>query len=78
MNVISKPQVLRVRVRTYRVTLQCDNPGLGYRCWGEMQATEEALMSRPPMYLHRCNACGYEAAVPGGKKYPTVDYEEKG
>lgn len=59
------------RVRTYRVTYQCDDEA----CRGEMQWTGTTRTTYPPLYEHRCSTCG--TVVMLDKSYPYLNYEEQ-
>lgn len=61
----------RTEVRTFMVRLMCDKCGEG-----EMKPTGVQLLSNPPQYPHRCDKCGFETTIRGGKAYPRIDYEE--
>jgi predicted RNA-binding Zn-ribbon protein involved in translation (DUF1610 family) len=58
---------LSKEVRTYEVSYICDVCGKG-----ELRATGVMLMSNPPRFPHRCNACGAEKIF--GSKYPQITY----
>lgn len=61
----------RTEVRTFMVRLMCDKCGEG-----EMKQTGVQLLSNPPQYPHRCDKCGSETTIRGGKTYPRIEYEE--
>ena len=63
----------RTEVRTIMVRLMCDKCGEG-----EMKPTGVALMSHPPQYPHKCDKCGAETTIRGGKtaNKPTLGKRE--
>jgi len=61
----------RTELRTFMVRLMCD------KCSeGEMKPTGIQLSSNPPKYPHKCDKCGAETTVRGGKPYPRIEHEE--
>jgi len=62
----------RTRVSTSMVRLICE------KCeGGEMKPTGICLTSNPPQYPHRCDKCGHEETVRGGRTYPRIKHEEE-
>ena len=59
----------RVEVKTFIVRLTCHKCGEG-----EMKPTGHALASNPPLYPHRCHACGAEVTC--DERYPKLEYGE--
>lgn len=43
-------------------------------CGGEMKASGATLLSKPPLYPHRCDKCGATESV-RGVAYPRIKYE---
>lgn len=58
-------------VRTYRVTMSCEQCGTG-----EMEPTGVALMSFPAKYPHRCSNCDHAQSF--NKMYPCIEHEATG
>lgn len=57
--------------RAFMVRLMCDKCGEGAMTPAGIQ-----LLSNPPQYPHRCDKCGSETTIRGGKTYPQTEYEE--
>ena len=55
-------------VKTFTVNYLCDECGEGY-----MESTGSILISNPPQYPHKCNACGSDRTF--REKYPKTIYK---
>lgn len=64
-------KLVESEVRTVRVSMMCE-------CGGEMFPTGECFMTSPPQHGHRCQKCGFQAAIPGGVTYPAIQYRVAG
>lgn len=66
---------IRTELKVYKVELQCE------KCdEGTMISTGEYQAVSPLRYFHKCSnkQCDNQIVIPGGKKYPVLEYKEVG